>query len=103
MLSLAGLAMVGCGNQANQDGTSKSVTPSFFRCEDTGIGIEEKYQTRIVECFFRVDKGRSRKDGSTGLGLAIVKHVCLHYGFDLHLDSRLQEGSTFTITFHPDK
>lgn len=80
-----------------------ALNSSFFRCEDTGIGIEEKYQTRIFERFFRVDKGRSRKDGGTGLGLAIVKHICLHYGFDLHLDSRLQEGSTFTITFHPNK
>lgn len=61
------------------------------------------HHARIFERFFRVDKGRSRKDGGTGLGLAIVKHICLHYGFDLHLDSRLQEGSTFTITFHPNK
>ena len=89
----------------NKNGGEVKITlnSSFFRCEDTGIGIEEKYQARIFERFFRVDKGRSRKDGGTGLGLAIVKHICLHYGFDLHLDSRLQEGSTFTITFHPDK
>lgn len=89
----------------NKEGGKVKITlnPSFFRCEDTGIGIEEKYQTRIFERFFRVDKGRSLKDGGTGLGLAIVKHICLHYGFDLHLDSRLQEGSTFTITFHPNK
>ncbi len=89
----------------NKDGGKVKITlnPILFRCEDTGIGIEEKYQTRVFERFFRVDKGRSRKDGGTGLGLAIVKHVCLHYGFELHLESRLQEGSTFTILFHPDK
>lgn len=89
----------------NKDGGEVKITlnPTLFRCEDTDIGIEEKYQTRVFERFFRVDKGRSRKDGGTGLGLAIVKHVCLHYGFELHLDSHLQEGSTFTILFHPDK
>lgn len=41
-LSLAGLAMVGCGNQANQDGTSESVAPSFtpvqlYSCGSTSV------------------------------------------------------------------
>ncbi len=72
---------------------------NYFSCEDTGIGIEEKYQQRIFERFFRVDKSRSRKDGGTGLGLAIVKHICLNYHYRIELESHIQEGSKFTVYF----
>ena len=72
---------------------------SSFSCEDDGIGIDEKYQQRIFERFFRVDKSRSRKDGGTGLGLAIVKHICLNYHYRIQLESHIQEGSKFTIYF----
>lgn len=72
---------------------------SSFSCEDDGIGIDEKYQQRIFERFFRVNKSRSRKDGGTGLGLAIVKHICLNYHYRIQLESHIQEGSKFTIYF----
>lgn len=70
-----------------------------FSCEDDGIGIDEKYQQRIFERFFRVDKSRSRKDGGTGLGLAIVKHICLNHNYRIQLISHVQEGSKFIIYF----
>lgn len=76
-----------------------TLNSSFFSCEDNGIGIDEKYQQRIFERFFRVDKSRSRKDGGTGLGLAIVKHICLNYHYRIELVSHIQEGSKFTIYF----
>ena len=66
---------------------------------DTGIGIPEKYQDRIFERFFRVDKARSRKLGGTGLGLSIVKHICLNNDIQISLDSKENEYSTFTLKF----
>jgi two-component system phosphate regulon sensor histidine kinase PhoR len=68
---------------------------------DTGIGIRPEHIARLTERFYRVDKGRSRETRGTGLGLAIVKHVLLRHGAQLHIDSRPDVGSTFTVSFPP--
>ncbi len=64
---------------------------------DTGIGIPEKYQSRVFERFFRVDKSRSKATGGTGLGLAIVKHTAEYLGGSVSLSSRENEGTEVTI------
>ena len=64
---------------------------------DTGIGIPEESQGRVFERFYRVDRGRARKDGGTGLGLAIVKHITQLYGGAVKLESQVGKGSTFTV------
>ncbi len=68
--------------------------------KDNGIGIEEKYQGRLFERFYRVNKSRSRETGGTGLGLAIVKHICELYGATLSLTSKLGIGTSIKILFH---
>ncbi|NOX36310.1 MAG: HAMP domain-containing protein [Calditrichaeota bacterium] len=70
-----------------------------FSVKDTGIGIPEKYQDRIFERFFRVDKARSRIQKSTGLGLSIVKHMAELQGAQIGLWSREGQGSHFWIDF----
>jgi len=64
---------------------------------DTGIGIPEEHLPRLSERFYRVDRGRSRDTGGTGLGLAIVKHIMNRHGGRLQIESRVGEGSTFTL------
>ena len=66
--------------------------------KDNGIGIPEEAQGRVFERFYRVDKGRARKNGGTGLGLAIVKHITQLYGGTVRLESQVGRGSTFTVT-----
>ena len=64
---------------------------------DNGIGIPAEAQGRVFERFYRVDKGRARKNGGTGLGLAIVKHIVQLYGGTVTLESKVGKGSTFTV------
>ncbi len=73
-----------------------------LKVADNGIGIPEEDQSRIFERFYRGDKSRSREIGGTGLGLAIVKHAAMLQNAQIRLDSRLGEGSTFTVIF-PEK
>jgi len=67
--------------------------------KDSGDGIEAHHLPRLSERFYRVDRGRSRRQGGTGLGLAIVKHVAQRHGGQLLIDSRYGDGSEFTIQF----
>lgn len=64
---------------------------------DTGIGIPLKYQDRIFERFFVVDKSRSREMGGTGLGLSIVKHIIQIHGGVVGVQSQPGEGSVFRL------
>ena len=64
---------------------------------DDGIGIAADALPRLTERFYRVDKSRSRTHGGTGLGLAIVKHLLEAMGTELHVESRLDYGSTFSF------
>lgn len=64
---------------------------------DHGIGIPGRDLERVFERFYRVDQGRSRQTGGTGLGLAIVRHVTANHHGTVEVDSRLGEGTTFTV------
>ena len=68
-----------------------------FSVRDSGPGIAAEHLSRLTERFYRVDRSRSRETGGTGLGLAIVKHVVQRHGGELHVESRVGQGSTFSI------
>nr|WP_165060799.1 ATP-binding protein [Adlercreutzia sp. ZJ154] len=65
---------------------------------DAGIGMPEDELTKIFERFYRIDKSRSKETGGTGLGLAIVKHAALSHNGQVQVESKLGQGSTFTVT-----
>jgi two-component system phosphate regulon sensor histidine kinase PhoR len=69
-----------------------------FSVEDTGPGIAPEHIPRLSERFYRIDRSRSRDTGGTGLGLAIVKHVMQRHGGSLLIESKLNQGSVFSLT-----
>ncbi|HTH95785.1 MAG TPA: ATP-binding protein [Stellaceae bacterium] len=64
---------------------------------DRGEGIPRAHLPRLTERFYRVDSARSRQMGGTGLGLAIVKHIVSRHRGQLDIDSKVGEGSVFTV------
>lgn len=78
------------------------ISPDAYQCVisvvDTGIGIPLEHQSRVFERFYRVDKGRSKREGGTGLGLSIVKHITAKYSGQITLVSRPDEGTSIRVT-----
>jgi heavy metal sensor kinase len=65
---------------------------------DTGCGIPQELHSRIFERFFRVDKVRSRNEGSgAGLGLSISAWIAEAHGGRIELTNSGQDGSLFSI------
>jgi len=64
---------------------------------DTGIGIPSHMHDIIFESFRQVDPSATRSYGGTGLGLALVHNLCQAMGGTVNLDSKLGEGTVFTV------
>ncbi len=82
-------------------GVSRDAEYALVKVKDTGLGIPSRDLPRIFERFYRVDKARSRATGGTGLGLAIVKHAVEQMGGSVAVESRLGQGSVFTVSLPP--
>lgn len=69
----------------------------IVQVKDNGVGIPKESLSRIFERFYRVDKGRSKKQGGTGLGLSIVKHIVNFYHGTISVRSELDKETEFTV------
>ena len=78
---------------------SRQEDNAIVKFRDTGVGIPDEAIGHLFERFFRVDKARSRKSGGSGLGLAIVKNLVERNGGTIEVESVMNEGSVFTVSF----
>lgn len=72
-----------------------NIKNNILSVQDFGIGISEKEQKEI---FKRYKRGNNI-EGGFGIGLDIVKRVCTEYNLILHLESKVNSGTTFTCDF----
>lgn len=70
---------------------------AILTVRDYGPGIAAVHLPRLTERFYRVDAGDSRAKGGTGLGLAIVKHIVARHRGRLVIESKPNEGASFTV------
>jgi|GEM_PF-2134364 len=68
-----------------------------FLVRDGGIGMNEDAVNRLFSAFMQADSSTTRKFGGTGLGLAICKLLADAMEAEILVDSKIGEGSTFTV------
>ncbi|RCH55433.1 histidine kinase [Mucilaginibacter hurinus] len=69
-----------------------------FTVKDTGIGIAKDKMDTLFKAFSQVDSSITRKFGGTGLGLAISERLIKLMGGDIHVESELNQGSSFSFS-----
>jgi len=65
---------------------------------DTGRGVAPVDQARIFEPFEQLEEIARKHTPGVGLGLALVREMVSSLGGRIALESRVGEGSTFTVT-----
>ena len=65
---------------------------------DTGTGIPDEELPRLFERFRRVEGARGRSHEGSGIGLALVQELVRLHGGDIHVESKVGEGSVFIVT-----
>ena len=68
--------------------------------KDTGIGIPKEKQQMIFERFSQADSSCKRRYGGTGLGLSIAKSAADILNATIQVESEVNQGSNFTLTFN---
>ena len=64
---------------------------------DTGIGIAPEDRDKIFQAFRQADQTFTRQHSGTGLGLAITQSLLKMMQGSIALDSKLGQGTTFTV------
>lgn len=65
--------------------------------KDDGRGVPKEKAKEIFERFYRLDKGRSRKEGGSGLGLAITKEIIERHNGSVYVNTEYKDGAEFVI------
>jgi len=79
----------------SKDEVSISIKEGHISVDDKGIGIKSKDIDKVTKKFYR--SGKHNWDNSMGLGLSIVKNILSLHKTKLEIESKVDEGSTFSF------
>lgn len=87
-------------NKFTKDGTVELIIDwidgfMYFGVRDSGIGIDDFDIPLLGTPFYQVDSSVTKKYPGTGVGLSIVKQLLSAMKSDLHIESKLGDGSLF--------
>ena len=68
-----------------------------MRVADDGMGIAPEELDQIFELYKQAGQSANRRYRGTGLGLAVVRDLTELHGGTVAVESRVKEGSTFTV------
>ena len=72
-----------------------SLQNNILKISDSGIGIEKDKINDIYKRYYRATK----EQGGFGIGLNIVSYICSFYKIKITVDSQINKGTTFSLTF----
>lgn len=64
---------------------------------DTGRGIAAEHLPYIFDRFYRIPQAGSGQNAGSGLGLAIARSIVRYHGGEIHVESQIDAGTTFTV------
>lgn len=68
-----------------------------FSIEDTGVGMDMAYLTKVFEAFTQEDASVTRKFGGSGLGLSIARNIVHIMGGTIEIESEKGKGTRANI------
>jgi signal transduction histidine kinase/FixJ family two-component response regulator len=84
---------ISCENKNNGSDTRWVV----IKVTDTGCGIPCEQLEKIFDRFYQVEDGWKKEISGTGIGLSLVKELTVLQHGEIHVESDVHKGSTFTV------
>jgi len=99
VLNLLDNALKFSGDQKEIDFLVRAMNGNLqISVHDNGYGIKKNERGKIFQKFYRVESGNGQNKPGSGIGLSLVRDIVNQHGGIITVDSKLGEGSTFSIT-----
>jgi len=69
-----------------------------IKVSDSGIGMSEEDSDKIFQDFVRIKNSKTKEITGSGLGLSITRKMIEQYNGTIEVESKPDEGTTFTVS-----